>query len=188
MTTASKYIINITNLPSPNEAIELNLDKAELQALADECAVLACKNLKTRFRARRWRKHGVIISGEFSVDIDQECIKTLELVHSHLREAFERQFLPNGSTDYQEPEIIDGEMVLDPEAADIPDVLETNEINLWDLLVEEMILTIDPFPKSQSTDEIHLEAAQSDVSEEKEPTHRPFSDLKALISEKKTNK
>jgi len=185
---SSPFIVNIHNLPAPGESIFLSPDADELKRLATECAVTSIANLDVTFRLKRWRKNGVIVSGDVIADVEQECIKTLDPVYSRLVEHFERQLLPKGSADYKMPEIIDGEMVLDPEANDIPDELEGNEISLWDILVEEMILAIDPFPRSDTDiDEI---ASEPDIAPDldEEPTHRPFSDLKTLITEKKINK
>jgi len=184
----SRFIANIHNLPAPGEALSLSPDAPELKRIAAECDVIAVSSLDATFRLKRWRKNGVIVSGHFSADVEQECIMTLESVHSRLDEHFERQFLPKGSTDYKMPEVIDGEMVLDPEANDIPDLLESNEINLWNILVEEMILAIDPFPRSDSHIDEITESSNIAPESGQEPTHKPFSDLKALITEKKINK
>ncbi|KAG1700455.1 Phosphate acyltransferase [Nymphon striatum] len=50
------------------------------------------------------------------------------------------------------PEIVDGEMILDPEAADLPDIIVGDSINLWDILIEELILVINPFPRADSAE------------------------------------
>ena len=179
------YPISISKLPSASDTIILKTDETTNDLLAQACAVDLINNLEAKFRFKRWRKHGVSVSCSFHAEIQQQCIATLVPVDSHLSESFERQFLPERSSDYKMPEIIDGEMVLDPEA-DLPDIIEGDTINLWDVLIEEMILVIDPFPRAEDA------PAQAEITVEvdqqpDEPTHKPFSDLKALISEKKSN-
>ena len=187
MSDALDYPISISKPPSASETLTLPVDAQKMTLAADACGVTGFKNLEAKFRFKRWRKHGVSIFCDFKAQIEQECIVTLEPVSSMVSESFERQFLPERSSDYKMPEIIDGEMVLDPEAGDYPDIIEGDAINLWDVLIEELILVINPFPRAdQLEDDIELE--QEVIEEPSEPTHRPFSELKALITEKKSNK
>jgi uncharacterized metal-binding protein YceD (DUF177 family) len=187
MTTGLYFPVSISSLPKPSEHIHLPVDAESLKQLANECGVNAFKSLETDFRFKRWRKHGATVVGSFKAEIEQDCIVTLEPVFSFLDESFERQFLPQRSSDYKMPEIIDGEMILDPEADDLPDILETDVLNLWEILIEELILAIDPFPRSAEGGlQEQFEAEEEDL--DAEPTHKPFSDLQALISAKKTNK
>jgi len=185
MSEKPSYPISISKLPPAADTIILKTDKTTKDMLAQACDVDLIKNLEAKFRFKRWRKHGVSISCSFHAEIQQECIATLEPVDSHISESFERQFLPERSSDYKMPEIIDGEMVLDPEA-DFPDIIESDTINLWDILIEEMILVIDPFPRAEAA--LELKETEHEVDKEPDqPTHKPFSELKALISEKKSN-
>ena len=179
------FPINVANLPAASEKLALPVTQETLEVVADACDVTSIQNLEATFRFKRWRKHGVTLNCDVKAKIEQECIATLEPVFSKINESFERQFLPERSSDYKMPEIIDGEMVLDPEA-DLPDIIVGNTLNLWDILIEELILVIDPFPRSDSApDEAVWE--EKKVKEDREPTHKPFSDLKTLITEKKSN-
>lgn len=188
MSNLPNYPISISKLPSPSDVLQLPFDKMILSTLADECGVISLNNFHTKFRLKRYRKHGVTIYGEFSVEVEQECVVTLDPIFSKINESFERQFLPQKDSEYKMPEIIDGEMVLDPEADDIPDIIEGHEINLWDVLSEALILVIDPFPRSQGISEKTDNEVDKSPEIEKEPTHKPFSDLKALITKKNSNK
>ncbi len=181
------FPISISNLPSASEKVALPVNEETSKLAAEACGVVAFKNLEAIFRFKRWRKHGVSIICDFSTQVEQECIATLEPVISRLKDRFERQFLPESSSDYKMPEIIDGEMILDPEA-DFPDILESDVINLWDTLIEELILVIDPFPRVDGIEEKNTIETEETLDITSEPTHRPFSDLKALITEKKSNK
>ena len=188
MSNTLEYLINITHLPSPSEVVELPIDDKALKTFARVCDVLVFNNLSAKFRFKRWRKHGVTVYCDFNAKLEQECVATLKPVLGRINKTIERQFIPEKNNDYKMPEIIDGEMILDPEANDLPDILESDSINLWDILTEELILAIDPFPRAAgvetsfgvSEEEIHKELV--------EQTHNPFSDLKTLITEKKTNK
>lgn len=185
MSSNLEFIINVNNLPAASEKISLPVTQEGMDEVAGACDVNSIQKLEAVFRFKRWRKHGVTLNCDFKAKVEQECVATLEPVFSHINESFERQFLPERSSDYKMPEIIDGEMVLDPEA-DLPDIIIGNTLNLWDILIEELILVIDPFPRSDSAPEeaiLEEEKPEDDL----EPTHKPFSDLKTLITEKKSN-
>lgn len=186
MSDTLHFPVSISKLPPASDKMSLPVDEQSCAKVAEACGVLSFSKLDAKFRFKRWRKHGVMVSCDFSAEVEQQCISTLEPINTRLNESFERQFLPEHSSDYKMPEIIDGEMILDPEA-DLPDIIEGDTINLWDILIEELILVIDPFPRAADAEEengFELEPAVNDVSE---PTHKPFSDLKALITEKKSN-
>lgn len=183
-----EFSINVQNLPPADEWLVLPVKDNALEIIASECGLTACRSLEARFRAKRYRKHGVTLTGRFTVSIEQECVVTLEPVFTDLQEEFQRRFLPERDLSATLPEIIDGEMVFDPEAEDLPDLLEGGQINLWEVLIEEMILAIDPFPRSEQAVETTLPGNETGSEDESEPTHNPFSELKSLISEKKSNK
>jgi|WetSurMetagenome_2_1015567.scaffolds.fasta_scaffold827186_1 uncharacterized metal-binding protein YceD (DUF177 family) len=87
---------------------------------------------------------GARVSGVWSADIEQTCGVTLEPLASALSGRFELKALPAGSPNApQTPE----EMALDPEAEDPPDILEDDRIDLGALVVEQLLLNIDPFPR-----------------------------------------
>lgn len=188
MSNLSEFKISIRKLPPAGEWIELPVQSGDLGILADEIGVMSCSELKAKFRVKRYRKHGVTVIGEFFARIEQECIATLDPVNSHIKGGFDRQFLPQQESDYTVPEIIDGEIVLDPEADDIPDLLEGDEINLWEVLSEEMILAINPFPRSDNAPKQTAQTPKKEEVLDDNPTYKPFSDLKSLITEKKSNK
>ncbi len=185
MSAHLEFLISFTNLPSPSEKVSLPVTQEALELVAEACDVLGIENLEAVFRFKRWRKHGVTLNCDVKANVEQECIATLEPVFSKIDVSFERQFLPERSSDYKMPEVIDGEMVLDPEA-DLPDIMSGNTLNLWDILIEELILAIDPFPRADSAPE-DTNWVEDEAEDEAEPTHKPFSDLKALITEKKSN-
>lgn len=188
MNSELEFPISISKLPAPSETLILPISQPASVAVAQECGVIAFKNLQASFRFKRWRKHGATVICKFSTQIEQECIASLDQVFSRVEESIERQFLPEHSSDYNLPEIVDGEMILDPEAADLPDIIVGDSINLWDILIEELILVINPFPRADSAKPKSEFLGKVPSNKAGEPTHRPFSDLKTLITEKKSNK
>ncbi len=99
-----------------------------------------------------------------------------------IKDEFQRYFVPQSARHDAEPEIVDGEMVFDPHNDSLPDVFCGTRLDLWDVMIEQLVLAVDLYPRSQK--------AASFKNEHSNPlppveTHKPFEKLKALISEKK---
>ena len=107
MTFSLSFPISVNNLPSASEKISLPGSQEALSSVAKACDVNSVQTLEAVFRFKRWRKHGVTLNCDFKAKVEQECIATLEQVFSNINESFERQFLPERSSDYKMPEIID---------------------------------------------------------------------------------
>lgn len=87
---------------------------------------------------------GANLRGRFDAAVRQTCGVTLEPLESELSGAFELKLIPEGSPNAPaEPE----DAVLDPEAEDPPDLIEGETIDLGALVVEQLALEIDPFPR-----------------------------------------
>ena len=87
---------------------------------------------------------GARVIGTWSADIEQTCGVTLEPLESVLSGKFELKILPAGSPNAPQT---DEESVLDPEAEDPPDLIEGQRLDLGALVVEQLSLNIDPFPR-----------------------------------------
>ena len=182
------FPVNLGNLPPADKMIHVQANGAQLDELAAACDVIEFESFEAKVRIKRWRKHGATVQGNLRAKLFQQCVATLELMECELESDFERHILRERDGDYTLPEVIDGEMVLDPEAEDAPDLIVGEVFDLWDILLEELNLVIDPFPRSESAAEVSDNAVTEQGKETGEsPTHRPFAGLKALITEKKSN-
>jgi hypothetical protein len=88
---------------------------------------------------------GAEIRGCWRASVEQTCGVTLEPLSSELDGEFLVRVLPAGSANA--PSAQDEEVLIDPDAEDPPDVLETDSIDLGAYLVEHLALQIDPFPR-----------------------------------------
>jgi uncharacterized metal-binding protein YceD (DUF177 family) len=87
---------------------------------------------------------GARVSGTWSADVEQTCGITLEPLRSALSGRFELKALPAGSPSAPQT---GEEAALDLEADDPPDVLDDDRLDLGALVVEQLSLNIDPFPR-----------------------------------------
>jgi hypothetical protein len=87
---------------------------------------------------------GVEIRGRWTGRVVQTCGLSLEEFETLIAGAFTVQVLPPGSPNSPQES---SEVVLDPDAADPPDVLESQTIDLSGYMIEHVALELDPFPR-----------------------------------------
>jgi hypothetical protein len=88
---------------------------------------------------------GVEISGRLQALAGRTCGLTLEPFDERVDETFIRRIVSQASA--AASQTIGGELVIDPEAEDPPDVADGDTIDLGAILVEELALALDPFPR-----------------------------------------
>src|SRR5690606_22661187 len=81
------------------------------------------------------------VLGEFSADVVQTCVVTLEPVPSHISGSFETFF----SEDGVDP---DSEVDFDHDNdEDLPELIENGKIDVGELVSQYLSLELDPFPR-----------------------------------------
>lgn len=122
----------------------------EIEASAEECGriaafldVVSVASLRAVFRVSRWRARGIRLEGHLVADVVQSCVVTLEPVASHVDARFERRYLP---AEMIEPVQETDDILVDPDGEDPPEPL-THEIDLGGVVVEELALNVDPYPR-----------------------------------------
>ena len=88
---------------------------------------------------------GASIDGRFAATVEQICGVTLDTFEQAAAGEISLRVVPAGSPNAPEEE--GGEVALDLEAPDPPDVLEAEEIDVSGYVVEHLALEIDPFPR-----------------------------------------
>ncbi len=136
----------------------------EFPAIARYLELAGVKSLQGEIALERWRGKGVRLTGTLVADVVQTCVVTLDPVDAHVEGNFERGFLP--------PEKLKAvlgdqtEVVVDPTAEDPPEPLG-HELDLGEILIEELALNLDPYPRKPGV------AFQGDVDVEARPN--PFA-------------
>jgi uncharacterized metal-binding protein YceD (DUF177 family) len=142
---------------------------AEHDGIAAYLDLVAVRNLKADIKLSRWRDRGLRVNGKMTADVTQSCVVTLEPVEAKVEAEFERRFLPD--EDLSREDDSDHEVFVDPEGEDPPEPLG-RDIDLGEVLVEELSLNLDPYPRKPGA-EFHDDAA-------KEPRENPFAKLAKL--------
>jgi hypothetical protein len=88
---------------------------------------------------------GIELTGRFRAVVEQVCGVSLEAFEQPLSGEIEVRLVPPGSPLAAVAE--GGEVELDPDAPDAPDILEGDLIDVAAYVVEHLALEIDPFPR-----------------------------------------
>jgi uncharacterized metal-binding protein YceD (DUF177 family) len=113
---------------------------AELERIARYLELESAQGLRAEIHLAKWRGKGVQLTGHFAADVTQACVVTLEPLQAHVEGDFERRFHPQSSEQGAR------EVRVDPEGEDPAEPLG-REIELGEILVEELSLALDPYPR-----------------------------------------
>jgi len=117
----------------------------EMAKIAAYLELEALQSLDAEVELSRWRGRGAVLAGRFAAKVTQTCVVTLEPVEAQVEGRFERRYLP-------EAELAAGaattthEIHVNPDGEDPAEVLG-REIDLGEVLVEELSLALDPYPR-----------------------------------------
>jgi hypothetical protein len=155
---------------TPGKRLQRRLiaDAPERAAIAELLDVEAIDSLEADLEVAPWFD-GVQIEGRWRADIVQICGVSLDPFPTALSGEFMVRAVPQGSA--LAPQDSLAEIVIEPDADDPPDVLESDVIDLAAYVVEHLALEIDPFPRKPG---VVFELP------EQPPESSPFDALRAL--------
>lgn len=169
--------IDVARLPAKGRRLKVDISKRERLAIAESFSLLEVAVFNAELHITRWRRDGVKIEGLFKAEIEQPCVLTLEPVSQIINEEFSQLLVPEGSP-FAKPELdANGEMLLDPEGADLPDTFDGTIIDLSLVLLEVFALAIDPHPRAKN---VALEDIYQNEADEEEEAPSPFAVLAQL--------
>jgi uncharacterized protein len=142
---------------------------SEREKIARYLGLPAIAALAGEFTLTPWRGKGLRVEGTVRADVTQTCVVTLDPVDAHVEAAFERRFLPPEMLGRDESE--HHEVFVDPEGEDPAEPL-AHDIDLGEILVEELSLNLDPYPRKPGV-EFHPDDAGA-------PRENPFAKLAKL--------
>jgi|GEM_PF-180272 len=142
------FPVNVRFLPSEGVQLRLVADARERAALAAAHDVPAVLDFAAVLHVRPWKKQGVRVEGQIKARLEQPCSITAELLQNSLDADFTACFVPQNSRLAKLPAGRDsGEVFLDPEGEDIPEIFSGHEIDVGALAEEFFELEIDRYPR-----------------------------------------
>ena len=143
---APSNVVTVAEVQRATAKRSLVADDEARARIAKVLGLESLGRLEAQLQVRPWLD-GVEIEGRWSATVGQVCGVTLEPFESELDGEIHVRALPEGSAALGGPDEAGGELDLDPDADDPPDVLEGGEIDLGAYVVEDLSLAIDPFPR-----------------------------------------
>jgi uncharacterized metal-binding protein YceD (DUF177 family) len=173
--TPFSYPVKVGHISANPVEVKIAANAEELAGLARLWSVLEVKALTAAFEVKRWKRDGIRLKGRVTADIVQACVVTLDPVEAYIDQPVEVVFVPEGSKLARMPVAAEGgEMLLDPEGPDAPEIFTGDTIDAGVVAAEHVALAIDPYPrKADIAFAGHIESTDKD---DRKPS--PFAVLK----------
>ena len=136
-------IVRIDRLPATGRELNVSLDEATREALAEALKISAVERFEASLVVAPLRG-GLRAQGRLLARIVQPSVVSFEPVGQHIDEPVDRVFVPEAQAHKPTP---GSEVFVDLEDDDFPDHIDGPEVDLSALLIETLALAIDPYPR-----------------------------------------
>lgn len=173
---ALSFPVIVQHVPQKGLTVTIKTDERERAALARDHDLEAVKSFSAEFLLTPWKKDGIKLRGKVDAVIVQSCVVTLEPLETTISEDVETIFVPENSRLARLPMNASGELLVDADGPDIPEVFEGDRIDVGQVAEEFFDLAIDPYPRKAGIETIETPLASDDTEEEEKPVS-PFAKL-----------
>ncbi|WP_422375767.1 YceD family protein [Roseibium sp.] len=175
------FKVNASKVVDKDEKISVAPDAASRAAIASTFDLNAIHALTADFTLKPYRKAGLRVVGPIKATISQTCVVSLEPFDSELELEVDRTFEPHSTRPRKIRDLNDeGEIEIDLESLDPPDVILDGVLDLGAVICEELALSLDPFPRREGVAFEGGDADDDEVVEEEPEKPSPFAALQAL--------
>lgn len=169
-------IVSPDRLGAPKLTEVLEASPAERAAVARRLDILAVDRLAAEVTVSNLGGRLFRVEGGWEAAVQQACVVTLEPVAARL----EGRLAATYETGRKAAEnAVGGEITVDPEADDPADILPAEGIDLGELVVQELAVALDPYPRAPGA-AVPAEYLPVEGDDDK----GPFAALKALKGKK----
>ncbi|WP_269582747.1 YceD family protein [Roseibium sp. Sym1] len=172
--------VNAGKVIDRDQHVTVSPDAAALTAIAEAYDLDGIRELTAEFTLKPYRKAGVRVVGPIAATVSQTCVVTLEPFDSQLKLDVDRTFEPQSSRPRKIRDLNeDGEIEIDLETLDPPDVILDGVLDLGAVICEELALSLDPFPRKPGAE---FDGGDGEDLEAEEEEEKPsaFAALQAL--------
>ncbi len=166
--TPIRHFFDLGDLSQAGSCIHVYAKGDDLTRLAQWAGVDEVRSFAAQVELSRLSRTQFALEAEFEADIVQSCIVTLEPVPAHIAKHISRElhFSPRLRAE-------SGELTLAAGDEDTPEEIASLDYDLAAPLLEEFVLSIDPYPRKKG-------AAFEPPAQPAEPPKSPFGVLKRL--------
>ena len=174
-TTPFTHPMNVRTLPRKGRNVVFSAPDDVRQRIADAYGLLDVEVFEATALLEPWKRDGVQITGRVKTRITQPCAITSEPLEAIVDEGVEVIFVPDGSRLSKPRTNDDGELILDPEGADLPETFVGDSIDLAAVWLEFFALGLDPFARKEGAEFVEPQADNDDPD-----PNSPFATLSSL--------
>jgi hypothetical protein len=163
------FDVHVGRLPHKGLPVTIRANAEQRAALAEEHGLLSVEDYSAELLVTPWKRNGVKIVGSVQADVTQACVVTLEPVTAHIDEPVEGLFLPDDSRLGRQGFDDGGEIMLDADGPDGPEIFSGDTIDAGALAEQFFGLALDPYPRKRGAavdDAAAGEAADEPVENE----------------------
>ncbi len=167
--------VRLSEVPKDGRDYEFQADQVTKEALVAETKLDGVDSLNGKITVRPFRG-GYQAKGKGQATVQQACVVTLDPVTEHVELEFERIYMPG-----KPPEMDvapNAEVFVNLDSEPDQDWFEGDYIDLAPMVVETLLLSLNPYPRKQDAEFADVE---EDVRDESES---PFAALAALKDKK----
>jgi hypothetical protein len=146
-TSPVSFKVNVARLPKKGMPVIVEADARQREALARAHGLLSVERYRADLLVTPWRRNGVKVAGVVKANIVQQCVVTLDPIDAVVTETIEGLYLPDDSKLGRLGFESGGEILLDVDGPDAPEVFSGDTIDAGALAEEFFGLALDPYPR-----------------------------------------
>ena len=173
MTGPTPHPVLLADLKAAPVRYTLSLASADLPDVAKRLDLPEVTALSADLEARLAAAERIEVSGTLRASLQQICVVTLEPFETTIEEPFLQVF----TTD---PAVAAAEVDDPLDDANWPELLEADSLDLVDFLVQQLALSLDPYPRAPGVEFEAIEEGEAETT-----SQRPFEGLDALLKRDK---
>jgi len=164
---------NLARLGNAGDQVSIAADEAQRAAIASWVGILSLESFETTIQIKKLSPNRFGLTFHLVADVTQACVVTLEPVPGHMDHSFSRELHFTGPVRHRQAgDDSVPEVVLDIEEEG-PEEIESLHYDLAAPLLEEFVLSLEPYPRRPGVEF----SPQTDAQERPES---PFAVLKGL--------
>ncbi len=175
--SAISFPVHVARLPKNGMEVRIEADEAQRAALAAAHGLLGVGRLVALLYVTGWKQGGVRVTGTVEADIVQACIVTLDPVDARIDEQVAATFLPEGSRLAVPVYSAEGEILLDAEGEDAPELFSGDTVDVGQLAEEFFALGIDPYPRKAGA----VLPGDGEGAQKRGPLHDKLAELRKKL-------
>ena len=150
---------SVENIPGAGKTVKMTADEAQLKAIAARLEVSEVKYLEATLRLTLQNAgHILHIEGQFKSEVVQECVVTLQPVTSVLEDNFEAWYADHSKAvsfnraKHNMKAMEEGDEVQILEEKDDPEALVDGQVDLGEVVVQFLSLSVNPYPRAEGVE------------------------------------